>query len=250
MNTAQGVGFTVLMAMFLLQGQRTVAQTFEVRSIEINTEGLILHYDLLDTTRNRTYTVNVYSSHDSFLAPLTKVTGDAGLEVRPGFNRRIVWDAKSELGATFDGDVELEIKARVFVPFLRFEGFQTIEIRKRTVPFLVKWSGGSRQNILDFQLWQNGKKVYTFPNIPNTGEYRLTIPSSVRPGHDYYLRIADSKNTDQVVMTSKFTVKRKIPVALKLLPLLGAGYLAYSLGQGSSGPQETPPIDPAPGVPK
>jgi len=218
-------------------------QEFSIRTTEITADEVIVHYDLLDTTRNRTYTVFVYSSRDNFLTPLTKLSGDVGIEVRPGVNRRIVWSSKEELGATFDGEVELEIRGRVYIPFIRFEGFQEISVRKRTVPFLVKWSGGTRQNILDFQLWRGNKLVYTFPNIPNAYEYKLVIPRSVRPGEDYYLRITDTKNKEQVVTTPKFIVKRKIPLLVKVLPVLGVGYLAYVLTK------KEPDVAEAPGPP-
>lgn len=222
------------------------AQDFTIRKVEINPEHIVLHYDLLDTTRNRTYTVFVYSSRDNFLAPLTKVTGDAGIEVKPGANRKIYWNAREELGHHFDGDVELEIRGRLYIPFIRFEGFQEVDVRKRTVPFLVKWSGGTRQNILDFQLWRGDKLVYTFPNIPNAFEYKLSIPGSVKPGKGYYLKISDTKNKEQVVYTSKFDLKRRVPLLLKVLPLMGVGYLSYHLLSVDTGNKW---LDEPPGTP-
>ena len=234
---------TFIIGLFCLMATVSRGQEFSIRTTEITADEVIVHYDLLDTTRNRTYTVFVYSSRDNFLTPLTKLSGDVGIEVRPGVNRRIVWSSKEELGATFDGEVELEIRGRVYIPFIRFEGFQEISVRKRTVPFLVKWSGGTRQNILDFQLWRGNKLVYTFPNIPNAYEYKLVIPRSVRPGEDYYLRITDTKNKEQVVTTPKFIVKRKIPLLVKVLPVLGVGYLAYVLTK------KEPDVAEAPGPP-
>src|SRR6267142_1510893 len=143
-----GAWAAFLLTAGLLNFKQVAAQDFSITLVELTPESLVVHYDLADTTRNRTYTVSMYSSSNNFLTPLTKATGDIGLQVKPGINRRIVWDAKGELGGLFDGEVELEIKGRIYVPFLRFEGFQAIEVKKRATPFLVKWSGGSRQNIL------------------------------------------------------------------------------------------------------
>lgn len=236
----------IIAGFLCLTAAASKAQEFTIKSIELTAEQVIVYYDLVDTTKNRTYTVFVYSSRDNFLAPLTKLSGDVGMEVKPGKNRRVVWSSKEELGAAFDGDVELEIRGRVYVPFIRFEGFEDIAVRKRTVPFLVKWSGGSRQNILDFQLWRGEKLVYTFPNVPNAYEYKLVIPRSVKPGDDYYLKIADTKNKEQVVVTPKFIVKRKIPLVAKVVTLLGLGYLTYVL---TKGPEEIPDVKEAPGPP-
>ncbi|MEI9918444.1 MAG: hypothetical protein WDO14_06530 [Bacteroidota bacterium] len=206
------------------------AQEFNIKLTEITPEQIIVHYDLVDTTKNRTYTVYVYSSRDNFLAPLTKVNGDIGLEVKPGLNHKIAWDSKAELGPTFNGSVELEVRGRVYVPFLRFTGFQDVKSVKRGVPFLIKWTGGTRQNILDFQLYKDNKLVYTFPNVPNASEYKLLIPTSVKSGKDYYLKVSDTKNKDQVVLTSKFQVKPKVPFLLKALPVvvIGATYPFWS----------------------
>src|SRR5690348_4468582 len=94
------------------------AQEFAIKKIEITAEQVVVHYDLIDTTRYRTYTIRVYSSADKFLAPLAKLAGDAGLEVKPGVNKKIVWNSKEELGASFIGNVELEVRGRVYIPFI------------------------------------------------------------------------------------------------------------------------------------
>jgi hypothetical protein len=224
------------------------AQEFTIKQVELTSDQVLLHYDLLDTTKNRTYTIHVYSSRDNFLAPLTKVSGDAGLEVKPGLNRKVTWNSKEELGPAFEGNVALEIRGRVYIPFIRFEGFEDVTVRKRKVPFIVKWSGGTRQNILNFQLYnKEDKLVADFPNAPNDSEYKITIPTSVKPGEGYYFKISDTKNSELVVITSKFDVKRKVPLALKAIPVLAVGGLIYFLasGSGNGAPEvETPPTTP------
>ena len=223
------------------------AQEFSIKQLEVGPERLTLHYDLIDTVKDHTYSVYVYSSRDNFMTPLEKIAGDAGLEVRPGANRKIVWSAREELGPTFQGEIELEIRGRMYVPFIRFQGFQDMEVRKRGVPFLVKWSGGTRQNILNFQLYdKDGKLRHTFPNAPNNSEHRLTIPVSIKPGGDYYFKISDTKNKDQVVITPKFEIRRKYPLLLKVLPVLAIAGVAYML-LPDPGPDE---IEGPPGTPE
>lgn len=205
----------------------TYAQEFAIKTVELTNDLVVVHYDLVDTAKSRTYSVFVYSSRDNFLAPLSKISGDAGIEVTPGLNRKISWRVREELGNDFNGEVALEIRGRVFVPFIRFVGFEDVEVRKRKTPFIVKWNGGTRQNILNFQLYKKStsgdRLIHTFPNAPNENEYKLELPTSVRPGTDYYFRISDSKNKDQVVLTPTFSVKRKIPLVFKLLPLVVMG---------------------------
>ena len=221
------------------------AQEFTIKGIVLTSESIILHYDLLDTIKARTYTINVYSSQDNYLAPLQKIKGDAGLEVIPGQNKKIIWSAKEELGATFHGDIELEIRGRVYIPFIKFEGFQDEQIIKRGKPKTITWSGGTRQNILNFALYKGDEYTDVIPNIANSGSYDLVIPTTVKPGKGYYFLVSDSKNKDQVMKTTVFTVKRRIPLGLKLLPIALIGG-AVPLLSSPSGPKN---IDAPPGQP-
>lgn len=217
------------------------SQDFKVNRVELAAGKVNIYYDLIDTTA-RGYTINVYASRDNFIAPLQKVTGDAGLEVKAGKAKKIVWDAPAELGPDFDGKVAVEVRGRVYIPFVRFERFEEYKAIKRGKPYNISWTGGTPQNILNFELYKGEKKVSTFTDIANTGKYKLTLPTSVKPGNNYKFKITDSKNKDEIVYTSNFTVKRKVPLLLKVIPVLGLGVLAATLGGASKGAKEI--IDP------
>src|SRR5882724_3153880 len=97
------------------------AQEFAIKKVEVATDKVFIFYDLIDTISSRTYTVNIYSSRDSYVSPLQKVQGDLGLEVKPGRNRKITWNAKDELGGDFEGKVGLEVRGKLYIPFIRFQ---------------------------------------------------------------------------------------------------------------------------------
>lgn len=225
------------------------AQEFSIKKIEVTAEQVIVHYDLIDTTRFRTYTIRVYSSSDKFLTPLKNVSGDVGFEVAPGTFKKIIWNSKSELGMSFIGGVELEVRGRVYIPFIRLSGFEDTKYRKRKEPFIVKWTGGTAQNILNFQLYNKDHKlVHTFPNAPNEHQYRLTIPTSVKPGKGYYFRISDSKNADQIIASPSFAVKPKYSMAIKSVPVIavaGGLYFLISSLSGKNDDLDTPPSLPS-----
>ena len=63
----------------------------------------------------------------------------------------------------------------------------------------------------------------TFPNIANVGHYTLTLPRDTKAGHNYYFKITDSKNKDQVVLSPGFSVKRKMPLIAKSVLFCGIG---------------------------
>jgi hypothetical protein len=219
-------------------------QDFKVNRVEVAAGKVNIYYDLIDTTA-RGYTINVYASRDNFIAPLKKVTGDAGLEVKAGKGKKIVWDAPAELGPDFDGKMALEVRGRVYIPFVRFERFEEYKAIKRGKPYNISWTGGTQQNILNFEMYKGEKKVTTFTDVANTGKYKLTLPTSVKPGKNYKFKISDTKNKDEVIYTGNFAVKRKVPLLVKAIPIVALGALVYLLTIGEEGDEKIPdPVNP------
>jgi hypothetical protein len=234
-----------LIIFFFLANQVAWSQDFSFKRVELDGGNVNVYYDLLDSVAGRGYTIKLFSSRDNYVSPLEKVVGDAGLEVKPGGNKKITWAAKEELGANFEGEVGIEVRGRAYIPFVRLNG--QYNSLKRLTPYNMTWSGGTQQNILNFDLYRKGKKVTTFPNIANVGHHKFTLPSNVKPGKGYSFKITDTKNQDQIVNTAPFKVKRKIPLLLKVLPMLAVGTLVANLLGKSSG--ASPSIPEAPGHP-
>ena len=218
----------VIILLGIVVSPSLTAQEFTIKDVEMTADGIALHYDLLDTTKNRFYTVHVFTSKDDFLNPVTKVKGDVGLEVRPGPNRKILWDPK-EFGADFRGDIEIEIRGKVHIPFVQFTNLKDFKAFKRTKPTTLTWTGGTRQNILNFNLYKDEELVTVISNVANSGNYNMVIPRSVKPGNGYYFLVADSKNKDQVMKTSEFSVKPRVRLIFKILPVVALGGLVYVL---------------------
>jgi hypothetical protein len=197
------------------------AQQLQIDKTSISGDKIVVYYSLVDTIPGKYYTVRLYGSHDNFMHPLEKISGDAGIDLRPGGQKKIMWDPK-ELGETFEGKIALEIKARTYIPFVQFDGFEEYKLIKRLKPYTIIWRGGTPQNILNFDLYKEDERIMTYPNIANVGHHTLLLPRSVKPG-TYKLKISDTKNKDDVVFTEEFRVKRKTPLVLKALPLLALG---------------------------
>lgn len=213
--------------LFCITSTAVISQDIIIRRIELEADKVSLFYDLKDTTRGRFYTLNLYSSRDNFINPLTKATGDLGLEVVPGSNRKIEVNAKEEFGATFEGKVAFELRAKVYIPFIRLEGFNDYKKFKRGKPYEIHWSGGRPQNVLNFELYKGDSKVHTFSNIANGGKYVMIFPPDTKPGDNYRFKISDTKNKDEIVNTKEFSVKPKIPLALKLVPFVAVSAGLY-----------------------
>ena len=214
--------------LILASAPAALSQEFTINQVELTMEGVAIHYDLRDTTKNRLYTVHVFSSKDDFLNPLAKVTGDVGLDVQPGTGKKILWDPK-EFGADFRGHVEIEVRGKVYIPFVNFTNLKDFKAFKRTKPTTLTWTGGTRQNILNFNLYRDDELVTVISNVANSGTYDIVIPRSVKPASGYYFIVADSNNKDQMMKTSEFAVKPRVKMFFKILPVVAIGAAAYLL---------------------
>ncbi|HMR56771.1 MAG TPA: hypothetical protein PLM56_11065 [Cyclobacteriaceae bacterium] len=219
----------IVYILLLLLSVSVNAQQLNVKRVELSGDDIIVHFALLDSLAGRTYSVNLYSSRDNFVNPLTHVTGDMGMDIKPGVELKVVWNAKQELGAAFDDKIAIELRARVYIPFLRFDSFSKI---KRGKPTQVTWRGGTPQHILNFELWRKGGRVLTIPNVPNAGHTKLEIPASVKRGKGYTFKIVESRNKDLAIQTQPFAVKPKVPFLIKVLPVLAGGTAIYFLSGG------------------
>jgi hypothetical protein len=84
--------------------------------------------------------------------------------------------------------------------------------------------------------------VHSDRNIPNTGKYEYSIPSSVKPGGEYRLRFTNTRNRDEYIYSPPFRIVPKIPFMVKAgaaLVVLGGAAVIFSSG-GGGGDNGTP----------
>jgi Ser-Thr-rich glycosyl-phosphatidyl-inositol-anchored membrane family len=227
----------------------TSAQTVAIKKVELAGEKIIVHYDLEDNSPGREYQLNLYASKDNYATPLTKVKGDVGSEVKPGVGRKIEWAIREELGP-YKGRIALEIKGSVFVAFVKLQDFGTDRSYKRGKSYDLALKAGST-NPIHVELYKAGQRVSGEMNHPNNGTYSLNIPSNAKPGKDYRLKITDSKNSEGIIYSPYFKVKPKLPLLVKILPVLAIGGVVAVLGGGGSKTKEQAaadiPLPPSPG---
>jgi Ser-Thr-rich glycosyl-phosphatidyl-inositol-anchored membrane family len=223
----------LLLISSVLIAAQSFAQSVTIKNIELAGEKIIVSYDLDDSNPNNEYQLSLYASKDKFSAPLTKVKGDIGDAVKPGADRKVEWNLIEEYG-TYKGKISLEIRGRVFVPFVKLRDFDTSTKYKRGKTYPVAWRPGNT-NPIHIELYRGSQKVSGELNHPNNGEYALSIDSKVKPGKDYRLKITDSKRNDEIVYSEYFTVIPKVPFALKLVPVIAIiGGVAVLVGGKST----------------
>ncbi len=235
----------VVTTLLLLIAQSIYSQNLTITSVVLKGEDIIINYDLRDDDLDHKYTLSLYSSNDNYVQPLKAVDGDIGVDLSVGGNKQVIWHAREELGDRFKGNVALELKGKLYIPFVTLNNFADIKSFKRGKSANITWAAGRGSNVLTFDLYnKKDELVHTFTNVANVGEYELEIPKEVKPGKGYHFRISDQKNKEDVVITPSFNIKRKVPlyVNLTLGGLAGStGYLLINnISSTGGGESETP----------
>jgi len=230
-----------------------IAQTVTIKKVELAGDKVLVYFDLDDSNASHEFALNMYASRDNFTVPLAKVKGDVGQEIKPGPNKKIEWKIIEEYGG-YKGKLALEIRGKVYVPFVKLQNFDTEQSYKRGKSYNLSLKAGS-SNPIHVELYKGSQRVSGEMNHPNNGAYTLTIPSNAKPGSDYRLKITDSRSNEDVLYSPLFKVKPKIPTVVKfLVPLVVVGGAVAALGGGgkkdTGGSTSTSSDLPLPGFPK
>lgn len=228
-----------LIVVFMAVAVAAQAQQASIKKVELAGEKIIVHYDLEDSNPANEYQISLYSSQSNFTTALTKVTGDVGSQIKAGSNKRIEWNIRQELGP-YKGKLSLEIRGKMSIAVARINSISQGDKFKRGKSHLVTWKPGSN-NPINIELLKSGQPISSQLNQPNNGSYSLFIPPHTVVGKDYTLRITDTRDTENVVESHPFVVARKVPLLLKVLPVVVVGGVAAVLVGGGGGDDDPPP---------
>lgn len=215
-----------------------LSQNMDIDFIEFSGRNVVVHYNLDDgANSSREFLVQLYSSQDNFTIPLTRVTGDFGPEVSAGFGKKIVWDITQELGA-FKGNVSLELRGRVYVPFAKIKDIEDGQVFKRGKNYPINWTSGNLSGQVNIELFNEaGERMWGENNVANVGKFDWYVQSNIKKGSNYKLKFTNAKDRNDVVYSHAFTIKPKIPLLVKvagLVILAGAAEFLISNSKSSS----------------
>jgi len=212
---------TILKAILLVLlgtiSHRGLSQNIDIDFIEFSGKNVVVHYNLDDGANSvRQFLVQLYSSQDNFTTPLTRVSGDFGPEVSAGFDKKITWDITQELGA-YKGNISLELRGRVYVPFVRVKDITADQVFKRGKNYPLNWTSGNLTGQVNIELFnEDGERIWGENNVPNVGKFDWYLEGNVKKGHNYKLKFTNAKDRNDVVFSQPFTVKPKIPLVAKI----------------------------------
>jgi hypothetical protein len=212
-----------------------LSQTFEnVRATSLGNK-VAITYDLVAPQNDQPYAVEIYGSHNNYTSPIRLLTGDVGNNVLPGRSKRAEWDVLSEL-KTFKGDITFEVRGRPVVVKLNFKSPTAGGSVRRGKSTSVQWFGGTPQQQVKLELLKNGQVVSSLGERTNTGSYEWVVPKDMEKGDGFSLKLTSGQET---VNSGTFSVKSKVPLALKIAPVLVAGGVVAVLMSGKDDP-DTP----------
>jgi hypothetical protein len=236
----------ILLLFLVLATFSMQAQSVAIKKIEVAGDEIVVYYDLDDSNPANEYQLSLYASRDNYSSALTKVTGDIGNEVKPGTDKKVRWNAREELG-NYKGRLALEIRGKVYLPFVKLQGFDADKSYKRGKSYNLNWKSGNT-NPIHIEVYKGGQRIAGEMNQPNNGNHTFYLPAGVKPGSDYRIKISDAKQSDEVLFTPTFKVKPKIPFLFKILPVaaLAGGLVFLAGGEGGGGGPVAPPANEIP----
>jgi hypothetical protein len=235
--------FLLLFIAAALFSTKGIAQS--LKNIRANASGdqVSITYDIDGGGSAQSFSVSIFISSDNFSRPLSMVIGDVGENVTPGPGKTITWNAADETG-NYNGEVVFEIRATPVIGSFRFTSDWNNKKIKRGSRVSINWEGGKSDKV-ELELYKDNNKISTFGQTVNRGSYTWNVPSNLKGGGNYKIKMVGS-NPNEEVYTGSFIVKKKVGLVVKMLPLIVAGGAAYVfLGGEAEGPGSKDP-DPLP----
>jgi hypothetical protein len=211
----------------------------KIANVRASTQGSFVEisFDLIESEPGEKFRVSLYGSHDNFTSALTRVSGDAGDQpVKAGTGKKVLWDAASEL-RNFQGPITFEVRAEVIPAPLVITHPAAGDRFKRESNLEITWS---KQKDGRLELMRNGVSVTRIGEGSN-GKVTWRLPSDVKPGRGYQVKLTSGSES---ITSGEFKVSPKVPLVVKVLPVLAAGVVAYLLLGGDK--EESLPLPPDP----
>jgi hypothetical protein len=204
----------------------------------------VILYDLTAIKPDQKFEIQIFGSHNNYAVALTRVSGDVGKDVSGGLSKRIEWNAAEELG-TFSGDIVFRVRGQLIIAPLAITNPTLNSSYRRGKTAELAWTGGVPTQQTKLEIMQDGKVLQALPSVSNTGSYTWEIPSDFAKG-TYTLRVSTGSEQKE---SSPFKVKAKVPLLLKLSPIILAGIVIAVLPKGKSPKDNTTTDEDLPDAP-
>ena len=200
-------------------------QRVVIDNVTLQDEDIQLTFSLFaKSSQKEQYNIEVVSSRDNYSQALIIKSG-AVTDVSPGSGKTIVIDGPSNFDG-YSGELDFQIRARMtFIP-LSFAGPNKVS-GKRGKTITSNWDGLISSQTYSLQLLQNGVMQSTINSNVNQVSPTWSIPGDHDVGGGYQLKLISNSDRSISATSSEFSIKRKVPTFVKILPVAGVGAAVY-----------------------
>lgn len=234
-----------LLFIVLSQSFFSYCQKIENVTASFSDDKITVTYDLTGGNPKRLYKVELLSSHNNFNYPLLRVTGDVGDKVSVGQGKKIVWDVNNEM-SKYQGDISFKVKGAMTAMDFEFKNPVSGTGIRRGKTTVLKWEGGLPNQMVKIEMFQGGYKVADIMERKNTEEFTWAVPKDLKKANNYSLKITAGEKS---ATSDQFSIKSKMPLLLKLSPIVLGAALIPVLGGGGGGGNAPPGSSKLPGAP-
>jgi hypothetical protein len=226
----------------------SVAQGQSINNVRASFQDgkVVVTYDLTGGNEKQSYHVSLFSSHDNYASPVLSVSGDVGSNRQSGVANRIVWDVGLDLGE-YKGTLTFRVSADPLPMAYEFTKPALSTSYRRGKQASISWNGGMVSENVTIELLNNGNVVQQISNARNSGIQNWAIPKGMAKGSGYQLRLRSSNG--QTINSNNFSIKSKVPLALKVAPVVIAGLVIALLPTSDPGPDRIVDLPAAPSAP-
>lgn len=113
----------------------------------------------------------------------------------------------------------------------------------------LAWKGNDATDPVRLELFKGDKMLSTINPVVVGNSYVWRIPAGVSLGNDYRIKIVNLKNYDNTATSPRFSIRRKVPLGLKIVGVTGIGAIVYfvlTMDSGDEGEDLRLPEPPVP----
>lgn len=218
-----------------------MAQQVSNINAEMDGNEVKITYDLLSNDPSGLFEIELYASHNNFISPLEKVSGDVGKNIKPGDEKIIIWRPYEEL-TDFSGEIIFEVRATLIGGYYQVThpASSSKFKKKRVMP--IEWKGGKSSEQVLIEIVKYGSPVLTIADrVTNSGSYKWTVPKDFTTGAGYQVKITNVNDPSLAGSSKVFKVAGGIPTWLLVgVPVVVGGAVAGVVMSGGEEPINGP----------
>lgn len=212
------------------------AQTVENITLDFDGNRMSITYDLTSSSADQKFSISLFSSHNNYNEPITYVSGDVGDNVVAGKQKKVIWNLKRELPVDFNDEIAIKVKA---IPIANYSLNPMANGYKKGGVLQVLWEGGLPNELVKIDLLKNNVFQQTLTETKNNKSYTWDIPKEFEKGSGYTVRLTNMSDEEQSISSTSFRIKPRLPLALKIAPVVLVGVLVGILSGGGDSSDDT-----------